>query len=61
MNPSIQREITRIERLGERVEIRDNEIIIHNQIVPDYIAEAFVARIKKADAENKYRVIIKSA
>lgn len=61
MNTSIEREIKRLEKLGERVEVKDNEIVIYNEIVPDYIAEAFVARIKKADTENKYRVTIKPA
>ncbi len=54
MNASIEREIRRLEKLGERVEIKDNEIVIHNAIVPDYIAEMFVKRIKKVDTKNKY-------
>ena len=61
MNSAIEREIKRLEKLGEKVEVKDNEIVIHNGLVPDYIAEAFVARIKKADTENKYKVTIKPA
>ena len=37
MNASIEREIRRLEKLGEWVEIKDNEIVIHNEIVPDYL------------------------
>jgi hypothetical protein len=61
MNSAIEREIRRLERLGEKVEVVNDEIVIHNEIVPDYIAEAFVERIRKADIDSKYKVTIKPA
>lgn len=61
MNVSIEREIKCLKRLGARVEVKDDEIVIYNEIVPDYIAETFVKRIKQADTKNKYRVTIRPA
>ena len=61
LNQSIKREIARLEYLGERVEVTDNKIIIHNRIVPKFIAEILVERIKKADTDNKYEITIKPA
>lgn len=58
MNAGIEREIKRLEKLGVSVEVKDNEIVIVNTIIPTNIAEAFVSRIKKADTENKYRVTV---
>ena len=59
MNPGIQREIELLKRLGEQVEVKDNEIIIHNKIVPSYIVKAFIIRIKQADTDSKYTISIK--
>ena len=60
MNVSIEREIKRLERLGERVEVNDNEIVIHNEIVPSYVVNALVERIKKADTDDRYKVTVKN-
>ena len=59
MNADIKIWIRVLERLGEKVEIMNDEIIIHNNLVPRYVIETIVERIKKADTENKYRVTIK--
>ncbi|MBI2063785.1 MAG: hypothetical protein HYT65_02230 [Candidatus Yanofskybacteria bacterium] len=58
MNTSIQREIKRIEKLGEKVEVTGNHIIIYIKIIPKEIGEAFAERIKKVDIENQYTISV---
>lgn len=61
MNALIKILIRSLERLGEEVEVVNNEIIIHNKLVPYYVVETIAGKIKKADTENKYIVTIKPA
>lgn len=61
MNAGIRMWIECLRRLGEKVEIVNNEIVIHNHLVPHYVVETLVEKIERADTKHKYKVTVKSA
>ena len=59
-HPSSQREFQMFRRLGGRIEIYKNKVILFPVVIPSEIAEAFAQRIRSLDTENLLEVSVKS-